>query len=362
MNRTTSRQYRTLVAILAVATPGWATADAVTLPSVTAYLPSNTGIVIVDANQNRRIGTITGTDSVHGLAITPDGRTLIAGSLLARAQGAPMPKPTAVSASDHAAHHKATPSAKDTIGTLYLVDVAKREITRRIDVPGAIHHTLVTPDGKYAVSTHPGLGGVSVVSLASAEVTQLIETGQAPDYAISNQDGSRLYVSNSGDGTVTEIDTVLWKPVRQFAVGGSPGHIALAADEATLFMVDVTGNDVAALDLASARVKWRFPAGTKPHGIDLSDDGSTLYVSSLQSNELRAIDPVNGDTRLLALKPAPYHVSAIRGTGKLYVSSKASPQVWIINQQTLQIDEIIQTDGVTHQMVSWKERPTMSPK
>ena len=44
------------------------------------------------------------------------------------------------------------------------MDTAKGEIARTVKVPGPVHHVVVTPDGRFAVSTHPMGGGISVVS------------------------------------------------------------------------------------------------------------------------------------------------------------------------------------------------------
>jgi len=342
---------RATLAALALALPISGHADPATQGGV-IYMHSDQGIVVVDATTRSTIDMIGGTDNVHGLAITPDGRRLLAGSLVARTPDEAMPRPDAVSASDHEAHHKASPAGEPTLGTLYEIDTERRVVTRRIDVPGMIHHTLVTPDGAYAVSTHPGLGGVSVVALDHGKLRTVLPTGMAPDYAVVNGDGSRVYVSNSGSGTVTEIATADWQLRRQFAVGGAPGHLALAADDQTLYVVDVTGQAVVALDLESGTTTTRFDAGRSPHGIDRTDDGRTLLVSSIEDGQLRAIDIGSGEQRLLSLAPAPYHVSAIRDSGLFYVSSKRKPQVWVIDPRELKVLETISTPGITHQMVS----------
>jgi len=346
---------RALLVMLVGIAPTLASATDPATSGSTVYLPNDSGIVLVDSGSHKRIGSIAGTDNSHGLAITPDGRTLVAGSLLARAPGTPTPRPSGISEQDHQAHHSATESpaaaAGGVLGALYLVDVHRGEVTRRIEVPGAVHHTLVTPDGRYAVSTHPALGGVSVVDLATRIFIRQIETGTAPDYLVAQGNGTRIYVSNSGSGTVSEIDPASWQVTRQFAVGGSPGHLALSADETALFIVDVASGSVVSLALNTAQVTQRYPAGNEPHGIALSEDGSRLFVSSLQDNRLSAVDLATGKVNTRTLDPSPYHLTTVPGTGKLYVSSRSVPRVWVVDQKTLHVDVAIATDGITHQMV-----------
>lgn len=355
MNHRTSGPLRTLLVVLLGVAPVLASANDPTTRGSTVYLPNDSGIVLVDSGSHQRIGAIAGTDNSHGLAITPDGRTLVAGSLLARAPGTPLTRPSGVSEQDHQAHHSASstssPAAEGVLGTLYLVDVHQGEVTRRIEVPGAVHHTLVTPDGRHAVSTHPALSGVSIVDLATGNFTRHVETGAAPDYLVSKSDGSRIYVSNSGSGMVSELDTTNWLVNREFEIGGAPGHLALSADETTLFTVDVGTGSVAAVELSTARMTQRYPVGSEPHGVALSEDGKQLFVSSIQENRLTAIDLATGAARSRILDPAPYHITTVPGTGKIYVSSRSVPRVWVVDQVSLHVDGAIATDGITHQMV-----------
>jgi len=38
----------------------------------------------------------------------------------------------------------------------------------------------------------------------------------------------------------------------------------------------------------------------------------------------------------MELGPAPYHLTAVRGAETLYVSSRAEPRVWVVDQRTLE--------------------------
>lgn len=63
-----------------------------------------------------------------------------------------------------------------------------------------------------------------------------------------------------------------------------------------------------------------------------------------------AFDLASGQRRTISLEPAPYHVAAVRGTGKLYVSSRAEPKIWLIDQQTLAVRSEIPIRGEGHEM------------
>lgn len=329
------------------------------LAGTEVYVPlgSANAIAVVDAESDRVVAEIPGINASHGLAVSMDGELLLAGSLLERPRGAAPPKPQEMSEEDHAAHHSKgnQPSPEgtakgETIGTAYLIDAKARRLLRQIDVPGSVHHALVTPDGRFAVLTHPGRGSVSVVDIRAHRVHKELPTGTIPNYAVSKRDGSHVYVSNAGDGTVSEIDTTNWTVLRNLSAGKTPEHIVLSPDERYLYAVNPASGTVSRVDLARGEVTATFAVGENPHGVDLSDDGRLLYASSKQDNKVVAINLASGEERSVKLAPAPYHITTIRGTGKVYVSSRKSPKIWVLDQQTLAVRGEIPIRGEGHEM------------
>jgi len=323
------------------------------------YVPlgSADAIAVVDADTDQVVAEIPEIPSSHGLAVSWDGRYLVAGSLLEHPKGALPPKPKDMSEEEHAAHHgssdvPAEGAAEDaqSTGMVYLIDAKERRVVRHIDVPGAVHHALITPDGRFAVVTHPGRGSVSVVDIHAYRLEKELPTGLAPNYVVSKRDGTRVYVSNAGEGTVSEIDTATWQVVRNLPVGKMPEHLVLSPDERYLYVVDPAAGMVSQLDLQSGEVGETYPVGADPHGMDLSDNGRFLYASSKDDNRLVAFDLASGERRAATLDPAPYHVTTIRGTGKIYVSSRKSPVIWVVDQQTLAVRGEIPIRGEGHEM------------
>lgn len=323
------------------------------------YVPlgSANAIAVVDAESDRIIAEIPGINASHGLAVSMDGKFLLAGSLMERTKGAQPPKPETMSEEDHAAHHsneKQVGTEKsnkaETVGTAYLVDAKARRLLRQIDVAGAVHHVAVTPDGRFAVLTHPGRGSVSVVDIQGQQVYKEIPTGPTPNYAVSKRDGTRIYVSNAGNGSLSEIDTSSWTVLRNIPAGKTPEHIVLSPDERYIYAVNPAGGTVSRVNLERGEVTASFAVGEDPHGVDLSDDGRFLYASSKKDNRVVVYNLASGLERSIPLAPAPYHIAAIRGYGKLYVSSRKSPKIWVLDQQTLAVRGEIPIRGEGHEM------------
>lgn len=342
-------------------------AAAVAIPATNAvagelYIPlgSDNAIVVVDTERDAVAGRIEGVPAVHGLAATPDGRFLIAGSYDERtAGGAPPPKPEAVSEEAHAAHHAAAataPRAEGLVSTVSVIRVSDGAVVRRIDVPGAVHHVAVSPDGRLAVVTHPNQGTISAIDLAAFRVVATVATGPVPNYAAFGPDGQRVYVSNAGNGTVSEVDAGRWTVRRNIVVGDSPEHLVLSADGGTLYVNNVAGGTVSVVSLSTGKTAKTIAVGKVLHGIGLSDDGRTLYVSALGDNRLAAIDLVSGAVRRASLEPSPYHLAVLRGSNKLYISSAEDPKVWGVDAQSLGVLREIPIGGKGHQMVQIARR------
>ncbi len=332
----------------------------------TVYVPMGTGneILIIDAETDQITGKITDVSEVHGLAGAANGKYLVAGSFAEFDPGessAP-PKPMSVSEDEHRAHHAKSATKTPQQETQSFISViriadgnviprADGNVVRRIVVPGAVHHVALTPDGKYAMATHPGQDSVSVVNLAKATLLKSLKTGPTPNYAVISRDGKRAYVSNAGNNTVSEISTESWAELRTLPTGETPEHLALATNGEAIYVANVDDGTVSAIALRGEAATQTFSVGGLLHGIDLSDDGRTAFVSGTEENKLVAIDLASGQLQSIPVGPSPYHLATITGTGKIYLSSADEPKLWVIDQKTLRVRGDIKIDGKGHQMV-----------
>jgi DNA-binding beta-propeller fold protein YncE len=312
----------------------WFVGTPTTMAAPTVYIPLGSGnqVIAVDAASGRITASYPGVENPHGLVATPDGEYLIAGSLMET----PVPA---------GAPHD-TPNSK-----LYLIHPGHGHVMSTIPVSGWTHHQAITPDGRYVLSTHPTRGYISVADLRNNKVVRTVATGMAPNYTLVARDGKRAYVSNSGDATLSELDLEKWSVVRTLEAGPVPEHLAFAADEKTIFVANPNAGTVSAVSVASGKVARVYKIGANLHGLDIGDDGRTLFVSSQKENLLVALDPQSGTQRKLMLAPAPYHLNTIRGTGKVYVSSRKEPKIWVVDQKTLSVTATIALPaGEGHQM------------
>ncbi|NOX93025.1 MAG: beta-propeller fold lactonase family protein [Gammaproteobacteria bacterium] len=322
------------------------------------YVPTgNTNeVVIIDPDTDKIIGRIDELENAHGLSSSRHTEYLVAGSMQApvtKKEGAA--RPEKMSEAEHAAHHAGAGDKADKTATqsyVSIIHAKRRQVMRRIEVRALTHHTAVSPDGKIAIAVHSGAGGISVIDLDKMAVINTLQTGTWPNYAVFTSDGNFLYISNAGAGMVSEIDTRTWQVTREINVGKEPEHMIISADNTFLYVANKADGSVSAVDLADGKVIKTWSVGKKVHGIDLSDDGSWLFVASKGTNTVSKINLASGKIMTVDLSPAPYHLAYITGLNKLYVSSRKTPKIWVVNPQTLLVEnEIDLGKGVAHQMV-----------
>lgn len=323
------KRNRLVYALLAVS---WWSSSTAAAPTVYIPLGAANEVIAVDAASHRITAEYTGVVNPHGLVATPDGEYLVAGSL----QETPAPA---------GAPHD-SPTSK-----LYLIHPGHGHVMLTIPVAGWTHHQAITPDGRYVMSTHATRGDVSVLDMHSNKIIRRIKTGPAPNYTVITRDGKHAYVSNSGNGTITEIELANWEPVRALDAGPSPEHMVFSSDEKTIYVTNPRAGTVSAVSVTSGKVTGSYDIGPDVHGLDIGDDGKTLFASSKKAETLTSVDTTSGKMRSVALAPAPYHLNAIHGTGKVFVSSRKEPVIWVLDQKSLQhIATINLPAGEGHQM------------
>jgi len=320
-----------------------------------AFVPMGTSdsVGVIDLANYQVTATIPGTINTHGSALTPDGRYLVVGSLTARESQSEVIRPESVTEDEHAVHHgneSATAGENTNTGLIYLVDTNTNLIDRVIEVPGPVHHVMVTADGRYAVSTHPMGGGISVVDLDSGDLVETVATGPAPNYVVESDNGQSLLVSNTGNGTISEVDTRHWFVKRNLRVDGGPEHMVIAPDNERLYIMDGISGEVAALELSEGIVAARYEVGEEPHGVGLSADGETLYATSKEGNLVVRIELASGARHSAPLSPAPYHLAVSPVDDQLLVTSRAESKLWVLDAKSLQIIKEIRLSGIGHQI------------
>jgi len=310
---------------------------------------SNTHLSVVDTATFKAIEQVpfpkdtAGKDdrgSMHGIAVSPDGtKILFTGNIrllhpatLDEAGHLTFDAPISLGPDKKTANPLGvafTPDGKHAVVALsvanevVVVDLATREVTKRIPVGVCPYGVVVSRDGKTAFVSNFGgprakekdktetvagtevavdarsvalRGNVSVINLKTGEVGASIPTGIHPEEMTLSPDGRYVLVVDDSGDAVSVIDTTTRKVVKHLGAKPDPtlpygslaNGVAVGTTDATVFTVNAGNNAVAMIDPAKPEKPFAFlAAGGYPgaicvHGPDVFVGNIYGYQGNLQ--------------------------------------------------------------------------------
>src|SRR4051794_4449576 len=207
----------------------------------------------------------------EGLAVSPDGKTLVA----------------ALNLSDRVA-------IVDTV-TRTVKQVAIRQDTK----PGdrAMPYGVAIA-GRTAFVADEGDGSLATVDLDSGSANRFYPNRNDdrinkekthPQAVVASHDGKHVYVTLTSSDRVLELDPANpTTPVREFDVGRGEGlgtqpvALALSGDDRYLFVGNSGEDVVRAIDLQNGRELARIPSGIYPNGVAVDEARNELEIVSLK--------------------------------------------------------------------------------
>jgi YVTN family beta-propeller protein len=202
---------------------------------------------VVDANSMTVTKSIAVKGGVHNVFVTPDGKFVIAGSIVGKILtviDAQTLQPVWELPFDLGVRPIAFEKAADgSTSRMFVqlsgyhgfavVDFKTHKEVARIKLPdtpsggsaegGAPSHGIgVSPDNKTLWVDSSYANAVYIYSLPDLTVQGYVKTGNVPDWITFTPDGGMIYVANSGGNSVSAIDTKARKEVARIPVGEVP--------------------------------------------------------------------------------------------------------------------------------------------
>jgi YVTN family beta-propeller protein len=185
---------------------------------------------------------------VHNTYVTPDGRYVVAGSILGKIltvldQKTERPvwelpfdngvRPIAFEKNADGSTKRMFVQLSNVHGFAVVDFATHKEITRVIlpeapkgaqpDIAGTPSHgILVAPDGKTLWVNSSLNNKVYVYSLPDLKLAGSIAVGRTPDWLTITPDGRKVYVSNAGANSVSAIDAKTMRELAKIKVGQVP--------------------------------------------------------------------------------------------------------------------------------------------
>jgi YVTN family beta-propeller protein len=196
-------------------------------PDGTAVYASSDGdskASVIDTVKDAVTDAIEVGAAPHGLAVTPDGRTVLAAVFGA--------------------------------SSFVFIDTSIRKVTGRVSVANP-HNIAGSPDGRSAY-----VAAVQVLDVASDTVSRQVPVGASPHYPLFTADGRDARVVSQGPGTLSSIDPTRDAVKASVKVGALPHWIAVTGRVA--YVTDEDSGDVSVVNLDSMTVAATIPVGDAP--------------------------------------------------------------------------------------------------
>lgn len=290
----------------------------------TADQVSNT-VSVIDPSTNRLLGAIRlgnrrpdllsplykGEINVHGLGVSPDGRTLAvvstgsnAVTLIATATNRVLGT-VYVGRSPHEGFF--TPDGRElwvaVRGENYVavIDPRSMRVVRRVVTAPGPSMVVFRPDGRVAFVNHSFTPELAVVDVRRHRVIRRIPLASpfSPDLAVRG-DGSDVWLTHKDVGKVSVVNARTFAvegvietgPVTNHVNFGGPGGGTRAGGAAAgdFAYVTVGGENAVKVFSRDRKLVATIAVGAVPHGVWPSGDGSRIYVGLQQADSVAVID------------------------------------------------------------------------
>lgn len=243
----------------------------------------SSSVSVLDARFGRIAGVIPVPDGPHELAVSPNGRWVVA-TLPGDAMSWQPPWRTA--------------------RRIAVIDAASATLARTIDLaPHASPHGVVFVDNRIVAVTSAPTRSVLFVDVESGTMLGAVEAGAAgsgaePHLLSISFDRARLYSANIESRTVSEIDVRTRTLLRHVPFPGKPVGVAAAPDGTLWAIEEGEGHvyTVAIIDPASGSVAARLADSGMARRIAFSPDGSIAVVTDPGHDAVQVYD---ASTRIL---------------------------------------------------------------
>ena len=274
---------------------------------------------VIDPVTNRVVGTITGIEANHGVAVAPDGSRIYvsneAESSLDVADSVTFKVIGHVKLSGHPNNIAVGRDGRRVYvgiiqepGGVDVIDTATLTRVKTVPTIGTIHNPYVTPDGKFVVAGSIQAKTINVIDATTEQQVWSLDLGLGvrPMAFSQNPDGSTKYIfaQLTDFNGFAVVDFATHKEVRRIQnpdlppgkatvpEGSDPSHgMAVTADGKTLVVCSRLNNYLYTYSLPDLKPIGGAELTGKGAGwVTLTPDGKTAYVANPVTNDVSVVD------------------------------------------------------------------------
>jgi len=112
---------------------------------------------------------------------------------------------------------------EDGDGSVTVADSKTDEVIKVIQTGGkGAGRMAVSPDGRYAASTHSTSEDVAIIDAANKTILSTLKIGRGPGFPLFSPDSTKLYVMESGMGDIVVVDLKTMTVAARYKIGTDP--------------------------------------------------------------------------------------------------------------------------------------------
>ncbi|MCW5889295.1 MAG: beta-propeller fold lactonase family protein [bacterium] len=115
-------------------------------------------------------------------------------------------------------------------GTIEQLDVASRNVVRRLTTGPSPYRFALSPDGTRGYTTNLAAPSLSILDLGSGSVVATVPVGVEPTGLAVSPDGKRVYVASQTAGTLAVVDAQAGTVLRTHQMPSQPREVVVSPD------------------------------------------------------------------------------------------------------------------------------------
>jgi len=267
-------------------------------------------VSVIDTEARKVIATVPVTAGPHGMAISPDGRTVYVSG--------------------------------DASSTISVIDTTSDRVVQTLKVGKTLNGLAMASDGSLLLAAVYGEDRVAFIDPATGETTANVAVMKPHAITIS-PDGKSAYVASQEQGhfALAKLDLGAHKVARTLPLAKTPRDVEFSYDGKNLYFTLAGANAIQVLDAASDQVLKEIPTGVSPH-IAGYYRGTNVGVGVVQGpGELLLFDPqTHVSLHSVAVGKQPHWVATTSDGHNAYVTNEGGNSVTVVDLETKQTNTI----------------------
>lgn len=230
--------------------------------------------------------------------------------------------------------------------SLTTIDLSNGKPLKTIKLPKHSRpHGLALLSSKEVLVTAQGIQSLLVVNFMTGAITKKIPLpGAGAHMVLTDTNKHYAYIANTDSGSVLKLNLLTFTVEANVKIGKQAEGLALSSTEDTLFVTDRKDHDVAVLNTQDLSLQKKIKTGRGPVRVALFDNGRSLLVINTVSGNVQIINTANfkiektwKTTLSHSPLPVPINIAVLEGQKKAYISNSFANDTTLIDLDTGEI-------------------------